>query len=71
MKFFKLSPEQKRLRKKEMFLDWKKQSKKPNIILYELRTKLAEKYDYKNEKVVQQTIIRMEKEEKEKQKQLA
>lgn len=61
MNFFKLTPEQKRLRKKEMYSEYLKRSKKPNVILYELRSELAVKYGYKNEKVVEYTIFRMKK----------
>lgn len=59
MSFFKLSPEQKRERKKEMYNEWLKRSKKAGIILYDLRSELATKYGYKNQKVVEQTIIRI------------
>lgn len=70
MNFFKLTPEQKRLRKKEMYAEYLKRSKKPNTILYELRTELAQKYGYKNEKVVEMTIFRIEDLVKKSQKQL-
>lgn len=61
MSILKLSPEQKRERKREMYKEWLKRSKKQGVILYDLRTELAEKYLYKNQKVVEQTIIRIEK----------
>lgn len=71
MNFFKLTPEQKRLRKKEMYAEYLKRSKKPNVILYELRAELATKYGYKNEKVVESTITRIENKDREIKKQLA
>lgn len=64
MSFLKLSPEQKRERKREMYKEWLKRSKKQGVILYELREELASKYLYKNQKVVEQTIIRIEKNKK-------
>lgn len=59
MNFFKLSPEQKRERKKEMYKEWLVRSKKPKTTLYDLRSELAEKYQYRNQKVVEQTILRI------------
>lgn len=67
MSFFKLSPEQKRERKREMYNEWQKRNKKQGIILYDLRSELATKYGYKNQKVVEQTIIRIENIKKEKE----
>ena len=56
-----LTPQQKRDRKHAMFLEWLKRSNDKSTTLYDLRTELAKKYGYKNERVVQQTIIRLEK----------
>lgn len=64
MNSLKLTPQQKRQRKRDMYEEYQKRSKKAGIILYELRSELARKYHYKNEKVVEQTIIRMDTEEK-------
>ena len=65
-----MTPAQKRLRKKEMYSEYQKRSKKTNTTLYELRGELAKKYGYKNEKVVESTIVRIENKLKEQQKQL-
>lgn len=60
MKFLKLTPEQKRERKTAMLKEYYKREVKlrKDETLLSLRIELAAKYDYKNEGVVEQTIIR-------------
>lgn len=58
MNFNILTPEQKRIRKAEMLKEFHVLARKKKQSLIDIRTYLAAKYGYKNEKVVEQIIIR-------------
>ena len=66
MNYFKLTPEQKRQRKKDMYAEYNRRLKNRKITLYDLRVELAEKYGYKTERVVEQTIVKINNDKKQK-----